>query len=111
MRSMKGKTSMNQITLNVRLFAESTEDDILAFMFEDEECRVNLNMDSCQGELKTVFSKLIILSLENDVKLELKIEDGYSRGLYKDVCSEYIEVSQRELDNVVDKIRREVSAS
>ncbi len=100
---------MNQITLNVKLFAESTDDDILAFQFEPDECRVNLNTDSCQAELKDVFSKLIKLSLSNDVTLNLIIEDGYGRGLYKDVCTEYITELQHELDTVKDKIRKEIA--
>ena len=101
---------MNQIILEVKLFAENTDDDILAFAFEDEECRVNLNSDSCQGELKEVFSKLVKLCLQNEVTLKRRIEDGYSRGLYKDVCSEYVTELQRELDRIKDRIRREVSA-
>lgn len=102
---------MNQITLNVKLFAESTDDDILAFLFEDAESRVNLNTDSCQAELKEAFSKLIKLSLDNDVSLNLIIEDGYGRGLYKDVCTEYIAELQRELDSVKEKIRREIATA
>ena len=100
---------MNQITLNVRLFAESTDDDILSFQFEDAESRVNLNTDSCQAELKEAFARLIKLSLSNDVKLQLMIEDGYGRGLYRDVCTDYIAELQRELDSVTDKIRREIA--
>ena len=102
---------MNQITLNVKLFAENTDDDILAFLFEDAESRVNLNTDSCQAELKEAFSKLIKLSLDNDVSLNLIIEDGYGRGLYKDVCTEYIAELQRELDSVKEKIRREIATA
>ena len=102
---------MNQITLNVKLFAESTDDDILAFLFEDAESRVNLNTDSCQAELKEAFSKLIKLSLDNDISLNLIIEDGYGRGLYKDVCTEYIAELQRELDSVKEKIRREIATA
>lgn len=107
---MKERISMNQITLEIQLFAENTDNDILAFQFDDGECRVNLNMDSCQAELKDTFSKLIKLSLENDVTLKLKIEEGYGRGLYKDVCTEYINELQRELNNVKERIRRELTA-
>ena len=52
---------MNQITLNVKLMTGNDEEDYLAFLFEDGEELVNLNRDSCQGELKSVFSKLIII--------------------------------------------------
>ena len=109
MHSMRGKIFMNQITLNVKLFANGPDEDILAFLFEDAESRVNLNTDSCQAELKDVFSRLIKLSLNNDVSFNLIIEDSYGRGLYKDVCTEYIAELQRELDSVKDKIRREIA--
>ena len=108
MVSMKGKISMNQITLNVRLYAEGTDNDILAFMFDDV-LKVNLNSDSCHNELKEVFSKLIKLSLENDVTLNLNIDKDYGRTLYKDVCIEYVDELQHELNIVKDKIQKEMA--
>lgn len=101
---------MNQIKLDVKLYStKDTNDDILAFMFDNAKSIIHLNTDSCQIELKEVFSKLLTLSLENDVILNLIIEDGYNRGLYKDVCTEYISELQRELDNVKDSIRKELT--
>ena len=97
--------------LNIKLYADSKDNDVLAFLFEDKTLIVNLNIDSCQAELKEVFSELIVLSLNKDVILNLIIEEGYERGLYKDVCTEYISDLQRELDNVKDKIRREMKSS
>lgn len=105
---MRGRIFMNQIMLDVKLFASGKDDDILSFDFENNECRVNLNSDSCQSELKKVFSELVMLLLHNDITLNLKIEKGYNRGLYKDVCSEYIKDLQRELEEVKDKIRSEL---
>ena len=105
---MKGRISMNQITLDVRLLAESEDVDALIFAFDEGELKVNLNTDSCQIELKEVFSKLIKLGIDNDVTLQLKIDEGYNRGLYKDVCIEYIDELQSELNNVLDKVRREM---
>ena len=108
MRFMKGKTSMNQITLNVKLYSENEDNDILGFMFADGESKVNLNSERCQAELKKVFSKLIKLSLEKDVTLSLVIDEAFSRNLYKDVCSEYIKDLQNELDQIRVKIRKEM---
>lgn len=105
---MKGKIFMNQITLDVKLYEDSGENDILSFQFEDTEGKVYLNSDSCQAQMKEVFSRLIILSLNDDIQLKLIIDEGYGRGLYKDVCSEYIKELQKELDNVKDRIRREM---
>ncbi len=106
---MKGRTSMNPIMLEVRLYAETEDDDILSFMFEDGEEKIYMNSDSCQGQMKEVFSKLITLSLRNDVKLKFVIDDEFGRGLYKDVCAEYVQELQRELDGVKDRIRREIT--
>ena len=100
---------MNQIILNVKLYEESTGDDILSFQFEDGEGKVYLNSDSCQAQMKEVFSKLIKSSLENDVELKLVIDEEYGRLLYKDVCSEYILELQKELNSVKDRIRRETN--
>ena len=102
---------MNQIMLNVLLTAENEEEDTLVFQFQNGDCKVNLNTDSCQAELKGIFSKLLYLCIENDVTLSLIIQDGYNRGLYKDVCKEYISELQRELDNIKDSIRREMAPS
>ena len=109
MHSMKERISMNQIILNVKLYAEGTDDDILSFQFEDEEGKVFLNSDSCQVQMKEIFSKLIKCSLENDVVLKLVIDEEYGRLLYKDVCSEYVQELQNELNSVKDKIRREIN--
>ena len=64
---MRGRIFMNQIMLDVKLFASGKDDDILSFDFENNECRVNLNSDSCQSELKKVFSELVMLLLHNDI--------------------------------------------
>ena len=102
---MKGKISMNQITLDVKLYSENNNNDVLGFVFKDEESKINLNSESCQAELKVVFSKLVKLSLESNVKLNLVIDDSFNRGLYKDVCKEYIKDLQAELDNAKAKIK------
>ena len=69
MHFTKGRISMNQIILGVKLCEENADGDILSFQFEDGEGKVHLNSDSCQMQMKNVFSKLIKLSLESDVIL------------------------------------------
>lgn len=108
MHSMKGKISMNQIVLKIKLCAESDDKDILLFEFPDNPLKVNLNSDSCQEELKAVFSQLINTSLDNDVTLAYEIEDGYSRTLYKEVCNEYVVALQNELNSIIERIRNEL---
>ena len=108
MHFMQGRISMNQITLDVILFADDSDEDILSFQFDDGEGKVHLNSDSCQAEMKEIFSNLIKLCLDNDISLRLIIDESYSRGLYKDVCNEYVQDLQKELDTIKERIRREL---
>lgn len=43
-----------------------------------------------------------------DISLRLIIDESYSRGLYKDVCNEYVQDLQKELDTIKERIRREL---
>ena len=106
---MKERGFMNLITLNVKLCTENENNDILLFRFDDGDGKVHLNTDSCQAEMKEVFSRLIRLLIENDVTLMLTIDDDYGRNLYKEVCSEYISDLQKEIDSVKSLIRNEFS--
>ncbi len=108
---MKGKIFMNQKQIEVLLTVVG-ESDVLNFILDQEkpdEYVVNLNSDTSQSELKKVFSKLLELIIENDVKLVLKIAEGYSKVLYMDVCTVYIDDLNREISNVAESVRKEVS--
>ena len=108
---MKGKIFMNQKQIEVLLTVVG-ESDVLNFILDQEkpdEYVVNLNSDTSQSELKKVFSKLLELIIENDVKLVLKIAEGYSKVLYMDVCIVYIDDLNREISNVAESVRKEVS--
>jgi len=79
------------------------ENDVLIFQLDNdnfEKYSVNLNSSTSQMQLKEVFAKLLELLIEIDIELELKIAEGYSKGLYKDVCKEYIGDLNRELTQV-----------
>ncbi len=102
---------MNQKQIEVLLTVVG-ESDVLNFILDQEkpdEYVVNLNSDTSQSELKKVFSKLLELIIENDVKLVLKIAEGYSKVLYMDVCIVYIDDLNREISNVAESVRKEVS--
>lgn len=102
---------MNQKQIEVLLTVVG-ESDVLNFILAQEkpdEYVVNLNSDTSQSELKKVFSKLLELIIENDVKLVLKIAEGYSKVLYMDVCTVYIDDLNREISNVAESVRKEVS--
>lgn len=102
---------MNQKQIEVLLTVVG-ESDVLNFMLDQEkpdEYVVNLNSDTSQSELKKVFSKLLELIIENDVKLVLKIAEGYSKVLYIDVCTVYIDDLNREISSVAESVRKDVS--
>ncbi|GMA58084.1 hypothetical protein C7445_1279 [Alicyclobacillus sacchari] len=62
--------------INVILTTFDGQDTLL---FEaDPEIRVNLNSESGQQDLKTVFSKLLEMSLSDDIALSLSIPEEYT---------------------------------
>ena len=100
---------MSQI-VNVLLHSPDDDNDILSFCIgEDSTIDVNLNDENCQNQLKEVFLALFALQIEEDVALNLTIEEGYKRILYKDVCEEYINDLNRELSDVRRTILEELS--
>lgn len=111
---MKGKVSMKQmeaIEIDVHL-TEKDDTDVLVFMLDEENpdmYLVNFNSPSAQAELKNVFVKLLEILTTKDITLKLSVEDGYNRGLYKDVCSEYINDLNREILQVIPTIREIVN--
>ena len=109
--SMKGRIFMSQRVIDVTLTV-SAEVDVLVFGLSDEESdgyMVNLNSAVSQNEFKKVFSKLLQLLLEEDLTLKLVIAEGYGKGLYKDVCKEYIDDLNRELAQVKESLKKEIA--
>ena len=102
---------MNQQTINVVLTA-SADVDVLAFELDanhPEAYAVNLNSSTSQNELKNVFSKLLQMLLDEDLVLNFLVAEGYGKGLYKDVCREYIDDLNRELAQVREMIKQEIA--
>lgn len=102
---------MSQRTIDVTLTV-SADVDVLVFSLDDEypdAYTLNLNSATSQNELKVVFSKLLQLLMEEDIILQLVIADGYGKGLYKDVCKEYIDDLNRELVQVKESVKKEIS--
>lgn len=102
---------MSQKTIDVTLTV-SGDVDILVFGFDDEHPNahyVNLNSPTSQNELKNVFSKLLQLLLTDEIDLRLIIAEGYKKGLYRDVCTEFINDLNRELLQVKETLKRELT--
>lgn len=105
---MSEEISMNRKAIEVVLLAADEETDLLRFKFEDNPLDVNLNSPVCQNELKAVFVRLLQMLIENDVYLEFNHADDYGRGMYIEVCEEYIKDLNRELASAKEKIYKEM---
>lgn len=101
---------MNQIMIKVMLTVLG-EEDVLIFYLDDEhpeEYVIKLNSATNQADIKKVFSKILQLVLENDIALDYSVAEGYTKGLYKEVCKEYIEDLQNEINNAREQIITEL---
>ncbi|WP_346668188.1 hypothetical protein [uncultured Subdoligranulum sp.] len=104
---MNENTSTKSVVINVELLDKDGK-DILHFDLVSEShpqgIDVNLNAEDGQNQLVTVFSCLLQKLLMNKVVLQLKINNGYGRMLFKDVCTEYIKNLNSELDSVYEQM-------
>lgn len=102
---MKEKISMNQEKISVVLY-DNNGVDTLRFDFPEikEGILVNLDKTSGQKDLKKVFETLLKKLNSSDVTLELTIEKQYKKGLFKEVCTEYIS----DLNSEIQQIRAEI---
>ena len=104
---MNENTSTKSVVINVELLDKDGK-DILHFDLVSEShpqgIDVNLNAEDGQNQLVTVFSCLLQKLLMNKVFLQLKINSGYGRMLFRDVCTEYIKNLNSELDSVYEQM-------
>ena len=102
---MNEKTSMNQACIIVKLFDNNGIDTLLfSIPSTNEGISVNLNDTSGQKDLKFVFEELLKILSNQDVELKLLVDDSYKKGLYKEVCTEYI----AELNKEIKEVRKEI---
>ena len=111
---MKESTSMTREVINVELKQQEGV-DILKFNVSDDDCEegiiVNLNSEEGSKDLVLLFSVLLQHMQENRIELQLIVESGYEKGLYKDVAKEYIESLNREIDRVFETMKEELAYS
>ena len=100
---------MNQMGIKVQLTVIG-EEDVLVFLLNNEkpnEYIVSLNNANNQIDIKKVFTKILERLFDNDITLTFEIAEGYSKGLYKDVCSEYVSELQKEISAVKEQLIKE----
>ena len=110
---MKGKVYMKRVENKIVkvVLTVMGETDVLVFLLDENDSEkyvIDLNDSSCQIKIKDVFSKLLEELIEFDINLDLEIQEGYSKGLYKDVCKEYIAELNKELVQVKNSIKKEL---
>lgn len=101
---MNEKISTNQEIVNVTLYDNNGVDTLLFEMSDEEGINVNLNETSGQRDLKNVFEMILKKLSSNDLELKLTIDEKYKKGLYKEVCEEYIS----DLNNEIKAVRSEI---
>lgn len=110
---MKGRVYMKQAE-NKKITVKLTvcrKTDVLIFLLDEanpEKYIINLNDSSSQLQIKEVFSKLLEELLLFDIDLVLEIQEGYSKGLYKDVFTEYISELNKELKQTKSMMKKEL---
>lgn len=109
MHFMKEGIYMNQEIIKATLLAQDVDTDILRFDVDGEELDINLNSSECQNSMKKLFSLILEEAVLADIKIEFSVADGYSRGMYIEVCEQYIKDLNRELTEVSEIIRKEIS--
>lgn len=103
---MKEKTSTNQEAIEVKLFDNNGIDTLLFCIPRDEEgISVNLNDTSGQNDFKRVFETILKELETKDIIFNLTIDDHYKKGLYKEVCEEYIADLNKEINTIRNEIK------
>ena len=110
---MKGKVYMKRVENKIVkvVLTVMGETDVLVFLLDENDSEkyvIDLNDSSCQIKIKDVFSQPLEELIEFDINLDLEIQEGYSKGLYKDVCKEYIAELNKELVQVKNSIKKEL---
>ncbi len=108
---MNENISMSRVVINVELMKDG-EEDILKFDLVSESnpngIEVRLNSTEGQKDLKNVFSALLQKMLLAPIELNYSVEENYSAGLYKDVCSEYIKAINSDIRRVYEDMKVEL---
>lgn len=84
------------------------DSDVLVFNLDTEDPDkyvIDLNDTAGQVKIKEVFSKLLEMLLNEKLTLRFRIAEGYSKVLYKDVCSEYIKELNTEIEQVIESVK------
>jgi hypothetical protein len=98
---------MNPRIIDVLLTTLGEDWDILRFIFEEDYyIDIDLNSATGQSEIKKLFAELLKIAIDVDIELSFSSEKDFPRGLYKEVCEEYIKDISRELKTCALALRQ-----
>lgn len=100
---MEGEEYMQKITVNLQ---EIDGQDVMIFDVTPP-LTVNFSNENSQTDLKNIFSSLLNLLIGDDLEVDLKVQDGYSRSLFIEVAQEYIRELNKELNQTRIRIVKE----
>lgn len=100
---------MNQEVISVVLTGDNKSAS-LVFNIDEDKLSVDLCDDTVsQTQLKTVFSRLLGLVAQKDIRLQYSDDGTCSVGLYKEVSKEYINSLNIELSRVIELVKNTIS--
>ncbi|MDD4406713.1 MAG: hypothetical protein PHF30_01585 [Bacilli bacterium] len=82
----------------VNLKVNNSDKDILEFCFE-KPLEIKLNEEKSDS-MEKVFSKLLEILIKEKVELKLRIESNYSKRLFIDVITAYIDDLNKEIKKI-----------
>lgn len=97
---MKGEEFMVK-NIRVLLLLEKNQDFIRFFINDEigEYMDIDLNSNN-QSNLRLLYQKLIKLTLQHKLDLNLEIQEHYNNYLFKEIAIEFIKDLQSEIDKV-----------
>lgn len=108
---MNENISINQEVISAKLSKEGEKDVMIFGLYSDRHpngIAVDLNSEQGQLDLKVVFSALLEKMCNTKIVLKYSVEEGYSVNLFKEVCKDYIEALNKEIDKVYDSMTAEL---
>lgn len=87
--------------INVVLI-ENEGKNLLRFDMKDDSINIDLNSEE-QESLRNLFNKLLNVAVNEEITLKLKISEGYTNVLFKEIAEEYIGQLNAEIKSIRDK--------
>ena len=87
----------------VILLEDGDKDYLRLYVDESNELDIDLNSHD-QTYLREIYKKLILLSLNEKVILNLEYDKGYNKSLFKEIAFEFIKSLNHELERIHEDV-------